>query len=1145
MGYQETYNYIARAKDKEIILKLMQRYGMYTKEDMFASLYGLATIEHKTRINHKTYNAGSQFFLLTGDRGHTGLKNILLSSEYELTKEEKQAVSRTIAIPAEDMDKFYGIKNLKEERIEIPANSYSNLLPPEYISKGNTTQNSEEIENKGNELKINFEHLLTAHEHQLKSQKREDGFRPSLVVNAFAGPGAGKTTCCLEIAEKLKKQGYVVEYVQEYAKELVWEKNFSLLDGTQKNQLLLLDEQMKRVDRLYGRVDFIITDSPLLLNGIYNKELTEDYSKMLSDLTNQYDNFSFFVKRDLNHYEEEGRLQSLDEAIEKDNEVEEMLNQNHIYYGTYTHQTVDKIIKNLQTSLERIRTRKDNARILKHQEVKREVDTIYHDFIDELHSSDISTKDKEFLINKYQWVKRYVQIALENGGDEKQIESLLSLCSSDTSSSGEKMKSFLQKQNLLPDTRTKIYTEAEQQAMSDELKQMIPIIDVASHMGYTVTRKSSSGRYYSLAEHDSVIFDMQLGKNCFYRNSTIVHSAGSGVTNGATGSIIDFVMYFGNKTIDEAYRYLYDMVGGQEVVYNRINGITNSPSAYTSKREFSKPAPKPTKVELPVKGNSRKNVYAYLQKTRGISETVINEWFDKDMLYQDDHNNCVFVSRNEEKEPVFACVRGTSTYKRFVMDCRGNQYDKGFYIDNQATELIVTESVIDAMSLMTIAEKKGLDYHKYNYLILASATKQEPLLNVLEANPDINLVSLSLDNDPAGRKAISAMQNALENKGIQTKISIPSLDGYDWNKYLTDVVLQNNKTPKPSSAEVNPDSKQVRLYRSLLSNARAYQYWLEEQSNNDEKGEKYLQEAKKIDELFSNIPSSYLVSEDVYNELKGYANSYRILQEKERPKQAPQTTSGVKKYRLSKDKITYAEKLIDILSEKLDDRAKEYIQTIKEDLASISPEGKVSGEVFGRFKDYEEQGKKAEKSQNPESQNGFEEVTGETPFTEQPYLVEIFLSDKKSTLSFTTLKEALEMCLDYEQKGASSLKLIANNSPVEVGTYEYDEYFSLAAEMYLLDEKAIDGSLKYIQAIADERHLTPDFLHRASCNYQEKNNPAKYGHFCEKINARISPERENNQHISSSLQPQKNPIQSLLSQKKNQPSVVNKVLEIS
>ena len=43
------------------------------------------------------------------------------------------------------------------------------------------------------------------------------------IVNAFAGPGAGKTTACLEIVSQLKMRGKSAEYVPEYAKELVWE----------------------------------------------------------------------------------------------------------------------------------------------------------------------------------------------------------------------------------------------------------------------------------------------------------------------------------------------------------------------------------------------------------------------------------------------------------------------------------------------------------------------------------------------------------------------------------------------------------------------------------------------------------------------------------------------------------------------------------------------------------------------------------------------------------------------------------------------------------------------------------------------------------------------------------------------------------
>lgn len=124
----------------------------------------------------------------------------------------------------------------------------------------------------------------------------------TIVINAFAGPGAGKTTSCLEVAEKLKKQGFVTEYVQEYAKELVYDNNLIMLDGHYEHQFAILNEQMKRINRLYGKVDFIVTDSPILLNNTYlnedkNTEVYSAYSDSVNKLYGLYNNFNYFVER--------------------------------------------------------------------------------------------------------------------------------------------------------------------------------------------------------------------------------------------------------------------------------------------------------------------------------------------------------------------------------------------------------------------------------------------------------------------------------------------------------------------------------------------------------------------------------------------------------------------------------------------------------------------------------------------------------------------------------------------------------------------------------------------------------------------------------------------------------------------------------
>lgn len=111
-----------------------------------------------------------------------------------------------------------------------------------------------------------WKQYIEQHQHMLE-ERRERGTHNSLVVNAFGGPGAGKSTACFHIVEELKKMGYVTEYVSEYAKDLVWDENFQLLVGTEVHQLEILKEQLHRLDRLYGKVDFIVTDASILLNA--------------------------------------------------------------------------------------------------------------------------------------------------------------------------------------------------------------------------------------------------------------------------------------------------------------------------------------------------------------------------------------------------------------------------------------------------------------------------------------------------------------------------------------------------------------------------------------------------------------------------------------------------------------------------------------------------------------------------------------------------------------------------------------------------------------------------------------------------------------------------------------------------------------
>lgn len=183
-----------------------------------------------------------------------------------------------------------------------------------------------------------------------------------IVINGYGGPGAGKSTACLEITAALKKEGYSAEYVQEYAKELVYEKDMEMLDGSPEHQYEILKEQTRRMDRLYDQVDFIVTDSPVMLNTIYNKQLTPEYESLVNELQGEYINYSFFMERDASNFEEEGRIHNLTESIEKDNEIKDMLQKNAIKYKTYNHENINEIVNDAIDFYEKINEGKSNEK---------------------------------------------------------------------------------------------------------------------------------------------------------------------------------------------------------------------------------------------------------------------------------------------------------------------------------------------------------------------------------------------------------------------------------------------------------------------------------------------------------------------------------------------------------------------------------------------------------------------------------------------------------------------------------------------------------------------------------------------------------------------------------------------------------------
>lgn len=137
------------------------------------------------------------------------------------------------------------------------------------------------------------------------------------VINLFGAPGSGKSTVAAGVYHLLKSEGYICEFAQEYAKELVWAHAGGLPGETPAamlDQLSIFAEQNRRLERVRDHVDFVVTDSPILLSSVYAPEkYPESFHRFVLDMFRSYENVNFFLERVI-PYENFGRLHTEDEA---------------------------------------------------------------------------------------------------------------------------------------------------------------------------------------------------------------------------------------------------------------------------------------------------------------------------------------------------------------------------------------------------------------------------------------------------------------------------------------------------------------------------------------------------------------------------------------------------------------------------------------------------------------------------------------------------------------------------------------------------------------------------------------------------------------------------------------------------------------
>lgn len=165
----------------------------------------------------------------------------------------------------------------------------------------------------------------------------------SLIINFFGGPGIGKSTQSAGLFTEMKKHHMDVELTYEFPKIVAWEENYSAV----KDQFYITANQHRNISRLYGKVKYIIVDSPIILGMVYKDRYSkepeypamfydESFDNFVINLFKKYNSLNILLTRNDETYDENGRFQNLSESKDIDNDIKEKLLSNNLPFVEFS-----------------------------------------------------------------------------------------------------------------------------------------------------------------------------------------------------------------------------------------------------------------------------------------------------------------------------------------------------------------------------------------------------------------------------------------------------------------------------------------------------------------------------------------------------------------------------------------------------------------------------------------------------------------------------------------------------------------------------------------------------------------------------------------------------------------------------------------
>ena len=200
------------------------------------------------------------------------------------------------------------------------------------------------------------------------------------------------------------------------------------------------------------------------------------------------------------------------------------------------------------------------------------------------------------------------------------------------------------------------------------------------------------------------------------------------------------------------------------------------------------------KLLLPERSGTNREVIKYLTG-RGIDRNLIEACIHRGVLFESlPYHNCVFVGFDEHGIARYASYRSTNDL-RMMGEAAGSDKRYSFRTSVDGRNLHVFESAIDLLSYMTAVHIQTGRWNAEPMISLGgvyapgsgktSCKLPAALENMLQNHPEVETISLHLDNDYAGKSASESI--ALQLRGSYEIKNEPPPAGKDYNDYLMSI----------------------------------------------------------------------------------------------------------------------------------------------------------------------------------------------------------------------------------------------------------------------------------------------------------------------------------------------------------------------